>query len=722
MFLAGSGASLLAGAENPAPNAQKPSIDFRYAPVDRQTAYCLPDDPFKSLVGGKGDLRYGYDRRRNVYNFPQIMQFSLAGMDADPTFEQTIESPGVPVVHTRIVRSAAVLELIAFATKRPGEGRVDNVLAIVTPRVKRSLLAAITVSVKTRRQGFARAVDGCAVFSLDAESAAPFLIADRPMRMRDSGDGFTFTAEEGTASAATPLRMFFRFPQEGQDLTVLRAGLSDPDGLLAEARAFWNSWSPFNGGVSMRLPGEYNNFLTACARNILQAREHVDGKLTFQVGPTVYRGLWVVDGNFILEAASYLGYDKDVRAGLETTWSMQDSSGGIFAGGGKEHWKDTAIAMFTMVRQAELSQDWSFFERMRPQVLAGVRFLASLRDRARTDGSVNGRYGLLARGIGDGGIGGTRDEFTNTLWAVAGLQAVVDAARRRKLAGYDEAIKLHAELREAFFRAARDQMRRHPDGFEFLPMLAKEDKDWSHADEWKRPRVQAGQWALAQGIFPGRVFGRDDPIVKGYVSLMQACSREEVPTETGWLPHDGLWTYDAAFAAHAHLWAGWQDRALALFHGFLNHATPLYVWREEQPLRGALVGGYVGDMPHNWASAECILFLRHMLALEDGDDLRLMEGVGAGQLAFGKPFSLTRTPTRFGSIDVNLEPARCGQEWRLAFRRGAGPAPARVVLPHSIGSLRLARVDGAGSRVNGRMAEIAPESVNWSAVWTAAGK
>ena len=66
------------------------------------------------------------------------------------------------------------------------------------------------------------------------------------------------------------------------------------------------------------------------------------------------------------------------------------------------------------------------------------------------------------------------------------------------------------------------------------------------------------------------------------------------------------------------------DWARLTFHGFLNHATPLYCWREEQPLRGALSAHCVGDMPHNWASAECILFLRHTLALEDGGALRLL--------------------------------------------------------------------------------------------------
>src|SRR5213079_836936 len=50
-------------------------------------------------------------------------------------------------------------------------------------------------------------------------------------------------------------------------------------------------------------------------------------------------------------------------------------------------------------------------------------------------------------------------------------------------------------------------------------------------------------------------------------------------------------------------------------------------WREEQPLQHALVGQDWGDMPHNWASAECVRYLRHMFLLEDGPRMRLLEGM-----------------------------------------------------------------------------------------------
>ena len=589
------GGALLGAVPARAAEARRAPVDFRYAPLEWQATFGFPDDPYKSLAGERGDLRYGYDRRKQVNHFPQTVRFSLSGMEPDEVAWQRLEAPGVPIIRTRIDRPEAFLELTTFATNRAGEGRVDNVILEVRPKRASTVYASPMVYLKTRRAAKSAVAEGNTTVQLEGD-AGPFLVADAPLRSRDTGDGYVYSAPEMPARAGRPLRLFFRFPQQGQGHAALAAGLRDPGGLVEEARAWWRDWKPFGGSAGWRLPAVYHDFLLASTRNILQARERVDGKLTFQVGPTTYRGLWVVDGNFILEAARYLGFDEEAQQGLETTWGMQRPDGSVVAAVQTAHWKDTGIAMFSLVRHAELSQDWTYFRKMQPEVLRAVGFLRGVRDQARGDGSTNGRYGLLARGFGDGGIGGgVRDEFTNTLWALSGLKAVTEAAARLRLEGFDEARELYAELRGAFFNAARREMRRHGAGFEFLPMILNSDPDWTHPDERRRPRPQTGQWALAQSIYPGVLFEPTHPVVAGYVALMKDCTREDVPAETGWLPHEGLWNYDACFAAHAYLWAGEQDAALTTFTGFLNHAAPLYCWREEQPLRGALTGGYVGD-------------------------------------------------------------------------------------------------------------------------------
>ena len=698
----------------------KTGIDHRYTPLSWQTAYCFADDPYKSLIGECGELRYGNPGRgKPIDYFTTIVGFSLFGMEPDKVVRQELEDPATPVIHTWVARPEANLHLTTFATNEPDEGRVDNVIVEVTPTTRGQIHAGPLVAIRTRLKLAARGTQSITIVHPNDQPDKPLLIADAPLTLRDTGCGYVLTMAPQAGSGRQPVRCFLRFPQQNQSVERVADGLKGPSRLLASARAYWRDWQGFGGGVDWKLAGPYQSFLIACARNIQQAREVVNGQLTFQVGPTCYRGLWVVDGHFLLEAARYLGYDAEAQKGLETTWGYQNSSGGVFAGAGTAHWKDTGIAMFSLVRQAELAQDWSYFKQIKPNVLRAVEFLASLGEKARLEGSANGRYGLLPRGMGDGGLGGIRSEFTNTIWVLAGLKATVEAADKLRLTGYEPVRTLYGELRTACFAAIRQEMRMHPSGFEYLPMLMKEDPQWSHPDEWQRPRPQVAQWALSHAIYPGLVFEKDDPVVRGHIRLMQASTQEDVPAETGWLPHEGLWTYNAPFAAHAYLWANQPEWARLTFTGFLNHSTPLYCWREEQPLAGSLVAGYVGDMPHNWASAECILYLRHMLALEDGPDLRLLSGLSESELDPQQPYVLHSSPTRFGRLAMSMEPLG-GRGWRLQFGRGSGPAPRTLTLPATFGDrLKLTTLEGCGYKQAGGSVLVDPSASSWAATWKA---
>ena len=717
--LAGTAAVASASAEPLAEAIEAERVDFRYAPGSWQTAYCFPDDPHKSLIGERGELRYGNPGRgKSLDYFPLVVEFGLNGMDRASAGRQWLESPGAPIVHTRLDYPEAFVELTTFATNLPDEGRVDNVLMQVVPRTQGRIHAVPRVTLNTRREAKVDRADGIGVVSLTGDSAPLLLAAGPALSASDCGHSIVLTAAAGAATAANPLTCFFRFPQDGQDLTRVRPGMEHPERLLAWARDYWLGQRLFGDRVTWSAPGVYGEFLRACARNILQAREVREGRLTFQVGPTVYRGLWVVDGHFILEAARYLGFDSEAQQGLETTWAQQDSEGGIFAGGGKQHWKDTGIAMFSLVRQAELGQDWSYFRKMTPNLLRASGYLEGLRNQARTEGSANGRYGLLARGFGDGGLGGLRSEFTNTLWAAAGLAATGNSAERLRISELAPVGRFQRELHASLLAATRQEMRRHSAGFDYLPMLMKEDAQWSTPDEWDRPRPQNAQWALSHAIYPGLVFAKNDPVVAGHIALMKACTREDVPAETGWLPHEGIWNYNAPFVSHVYLWAGERDWARRTFTGFLNHASPLYCWREEQPTRGSAYSSYIGDMPHNWASAECLLYLRHMLALEDGPDLRLLEGIGDPELAEAQPWQMAGSPTRFGRINLVLEPVKSGRAWRLHFQRENGAAPRTLRIPGALGArLRFASVSGAGTKVEGGEVVVDSDAKEWVAVF-----
>jgi hypothetical protein len=155
----------------------KPAVDFRYAPRSWQTAYCFPDDPRKSLVGERGELRIGHPGQgQGIDLFPVIVEFSLNGMEKDQVLLQRLESGRIPVVHTIIERPEAMMELITFATNSPGEGWVDNVIIEIKPRTKKEVHAIPTVTIRTNRELKLKTVDSTSLVSLDKEDAPPFLV------------------------------------------------------------------------------------------------------------------------------------------------------------------------------------------------------------------------------------------------------------------------------------------------------------------------------------------------------------------------------------------------------------------------------------------------------------------------------------------------------------------------------------------------------------------
>jgi len=559
-------------------NPPHTKVDFRYAPRNQQSSICFPDDPRKTIVGQSGDLRYGFAKSfsAGMENFGTVIEFSLAGFQDDKILRQWIESPVVPIVHTLIDRPAATFELIAFATRHAGEGRVDNVLLSIKSKSKskshsksKNIAVVPKIHIRTCERLELEPYTVPTATVREQSSKSLLLVAAQLNHNLGSWmlweeEGFTLYLPHGEAAEDAPARYFVRLPQDNQSAEILTEHLHEADALMAEAREFWRNWKPF-GSTNWTFPGRHGEFLTACARNIQQAREVKNDRLVFQVGPTQYRGLWIVDGNFLLEAARYLGYDQAADEGLRSEWTKQAESGQVIAESGGEHWKDTAIAMFTLVRQCELKQDWTFFRELEPNVVHAIDFLISLRDKARSGPSINGRYGLLAPGFADGGIGGVRSEFTNTAWTLAALRAVADAADQLKMSSLARARTFFRELYEAFQRMARQEMVRHSAGFEYLPMIAHDDLSVADSDSWNHPRPQTAQWALSHSIFPGEVFEKNDPIVHGHIVLLQSCTQEDVPTETGWLWHDSLWTYNASFAAHVYLWAGLRDWAHRTF-------------------------------------------------------------------------------------------------------------------------------------------------------------
>jgi hypothetical protein len=418
--------------------------------------------------------------------------------------------------------------------------------------------------------------------------------------------------------------------------------------------------------------------LDSCIRNIYQARELRNGEPAFQVGPTCYRGTWAADGPFILEAVTYLGRGQEARAGLELQVEKDEGPGGVpFS-------KKSGLRLWMILRHWQLTGDKFWLEKMWPRVQSNVDKIIEYRRMTMTDPSQM-NYGLMPIGFGDGGLGGRHREYTNVYWTLAGLKAAIEIAEQL---GKPVLSAWEAEFEDywEYFEKARNRDKlRDEQGNVYVPVTMK-------GEQQQLP--QRGAWAFLQSIYPGRIFELDDALMQGTVAMLDANQREGLIFGTGWDPA-GIWNYAGSFYGHAHLWLWHGRKAAATFYAFGNHACPLLCWREEQNPVGE-AEKYVGDMPHNWASAEFIRMVRHMLVLERGRELHFLGGMPSVWSRAGAVIRLADVPTSFGPVSLSVRVAEDGQSALVRIMLAERERVEKVVVhvEHFERPVRSVRKDG----------------------------
>ena len=450
----------------------------------------------------------------------------------------------------------------------------------------------------------------------------------------------------------------------GRNAADVPVDLTHAESLRRKAERFWQTAPLPYDHIEIPDAG-VQALLDSSIRNIYQAREIKKGLPAFQVGPTCYRGLWVVDGSFLLEAITYLGRADETRNGVKYLMSFQRDDGGFMLM--DAHWKETGIALWAITRHARLTGDKEWLQEAWPSIERGFAFIRKMRGMPAA-GAPNAR--LIPDGFSDGGLADKVPEYTNIYWTMAGLRAAIEAARW--LGKTDEAEdwqKEYDDFLRTFRRAAERDTRTDAHGNHYVPIRMRFDE--------KIP-PQKAQWAFLHSVFPGKVFAANDPLVQGDMAMLRAVEKQGLVQDTGWLK-DGIWTYFGSFYGHAWLWLGEGDKAARTLYAFGNHASPLLAWREEQMLVGQ-GGQVVGDMPHNWASAEFIRLVRHSLILERGNELHLFEGVPAKWARPGAVTSVREIATEFGPISFEFRVARNGDSGILKLTPPQRTPPTRIVL------------------------------------------
>ncbi|TPQ17080.1 hypothetical protein [Streptomyces sporangiiformans] len=703
------------------------TIDFRHAPASSWTLLCRPDDPHKSLVREDGALLYGFHASGfDAWSFARTVGFSAQTTHRPVRVTQETESARRAIVRTVVTYPNQTLEMTTFA--HYGPARYDVVLWTVTAAPgEDEVLTGLRIDAQLRGETLASTGSRHEVHAvpLDTAPATPEWTDGLPTtdvvpagawRLRSCGHPLVGGSAQGFGPAdglvTRPVVLRGSESVSGAVVVPLADGHLDLDQAYAALQAERRYWDRLD---VQRLPltvpdPDVQDMLTACARNLLQAREVEQDLPVLHVGPTIYRGLWLVDGHFLLEAARYLGLDDTADAGLEVLMRRVKPNGAIVQLDSEPYVKETGIAIATMVRQAEITGDSDGLRGRWPTVRGAVAHIAELREQAAELPADHPLRGLLPEAFGDGGLGGSRAEYTTTMWILTGLRYAVAGARMLgEAADAERFADLFDSLLSAFQRSAKTQRRTTADGLRHLPMNLPGSGEHqflprtpdSQVPVWRRIRPETATWALCHAIWPGEIFAADDEVVRDLLDLYEARDDEQgIPATTGWLPYKAVWTYQASFAAHAWLYADRPDKAADYLYAFANHASPTRVWREEQPLTGSGHLQICGDMPHNWASAEFVRLVRHLLVFERGAGLDLLPAAPAHWFRPGAEIRVEGTPTRFGRVGLDVRAGENRLEIRV-LRQGPDTVPARLRLP--------ARFSRGGARVDGRPVAAAEE-------------
>lgn len=413
---------------------------------------------------------------------------------------------------------------------------------------------------------------------------------------------------------------------------------------VATVHERWGGFGIPYGRITVADP-KIQGFIDAALRTLYQARETINGQTQFNSSFSLYRGLWAGDAVYITNLASHLGDSAAARQTLDALFSHQLPNGIVDELHPQKIFRTTAEVIWGVVRDAEISGDWSYAEKRWPQIVLGVAGIRGLREETLKHPQA-AYYGMLPPGFSDGGIIDIGSEYSSVYCTITGLRA---AERLALKLGHTKEVGEFRQLADDFLAAfnknrQRDQ-RRDVRGNLYLPVRVGFKGD--------DPIPQLTQWAFMDAHLNGEGWlPSDHEIVRGTLALLESVEKQGLPVSLGWLP-GGNWAGMGLFYGFQHLILNRPDKVADILYAAANHASPVGTWVEEQTLIGQPVK-LAGDQPHNFASAMMVHLPAAMLAYDRLDTLHLLGAIPAEWLKAGAVNRLDHYRTGAGTVTLAL--------------------------------------------------------------------
>lgn len=373
-------------------------------------------------------------------------------------------------------------------------------------------------------------------------------------------------------------------------------------------------------------------------------------------------------------AIGQAGLHTEAADGLRVHLDMQEPDGNWADPKGWAHhmWGASGMKAWSAMEHYRLTGDRTYLEAVYPRMRASSRWQEGQRRKSRVlkEGVHPPEYGLMPRGMGDGGLMHGKDYFgvfyTHNILAVFADRLSLEAAGILGRAEDIGELRRIYETASADLRASLEAGAIEENGIRWIP--------GSPGD------TSGSRWGGLYALFPAGLLAPNHPLVTGTIHKMeQALSPGGQPLNTGWMK-DGAWvaiTLDNL--AEALLIRGEADRAASYLYSTLNHGTPLYSWCEE---RGQEPGTKKtsGDRQHLWTPLAVVRYVRDAMVLERDTTLHLAAGTARSWLEPGKTLGVANAPTHFGNVSYRVMSDADRATLRAEVDAPTRQAPAAIVL------------------------------------------
>ena len=337
--------------------------------------------------------------------------------------------------------------------------------------------------------------------------------------------------------------------------------------------------------------------------------EMANGKMAGMPGTEMYRSANTVEATLHAITMSKFGYFETSKENMDfiAQFQLEDGSWEDDRQWGKYMWCTSGWKSLGIKEYYIRSKDRDFLEENFKRMYKSALWSKGQRENTKKKHESNHPfYGLMPRGMGDGGLKNGEDLFgvfyPHNFMHYKGIEIACWAAKEL---GYDKEYAELEENRKDFKKCILDSLK--------IGHIKEDGNIWIGSTAHN---TTGSRWGVADVVYPTNILSPDDPLALGTMKKLQTnISEGGLPKNLGWM-HQGLWVAIALDAmAYVNILSGNADISANYLVAGLNHATPVFSWCEE---RSEEKGSprISGDLQHAWTSVCSVQFIRDMLVAD----------------------------------------------------------------------------------------------------------